>query len=518
MSQRRAVSLLTIVLLGASLVACSNDNSAPPPEQTPTEVLPSGMPLVLSTIPESYEPTDRFAPASQYPLTTLEHTTYFSEVTGCSIQYQTVVVDLSGQDPTQTGNDNANNIVFTGASNQNNNNRTGTNDYAFTAVAVAAGHDAQFQFTLAENNASRGDVSWTVQRAALGAPANGAWTAVTGSGMSGSSAGTFTTGELEGGFQYRLMVRVADTSNTNGNNGVYNVTLSQFNLIDHVDAPATGYIQQGAAEIINTTEELGLALRHGLDEINAAGTGKDIITGGAGNDVIFGDTVNVEHLFPDDPEAAVSGLQGLQTYLTGKAVAEDGTVSNAVNPNQTPSAADVYSYIRAHADELGLPASNGGGSDDTINAGAGNDVVYGQGGNDTIIGGAGDDILSGGDGSDTFVWRLADHVASASKPDVDTIMDFGAGDALDLRDLLPDMDDDDLGKYLSIRQEGTDVILDVSTQGGFSSDGVNANAGKTDQQIVLQGHALTDFDEANSTSIEIINQMINDAKLKVDHH
>jgi Ca2+-binding RTX toxin-like protein len=72
------------------------------------------------------------------------------------------------------------------------------------------------------------------------------------------------------------------------------------------------------------------------------------------------------------------------------------------------------------------------GSNDTVNANEGNDVLMGFGGNDTLNGGVGDDMLVGGAGTDTmtggadsdgFVWiSLADGL--------DTLTDFAASDLL----------------------------------------------------------------------------------------
>ena len=52
----------------------------------------------------------------------------------------------------------------------------------------------------------------------------------------------------------------------------------------------------------------------------------------------------------------------------------------------------------------GFDASTG----DIIDAGAGNDTVYGNGGSDTLTGGLGDDYLSGGKASDTYIYNLGD--------------------------------------------------------------------------------------------------------------
>jgi Ca2+-binding RTX toxin-like protein len=63
---------------------------------------------------------------------------------------------------------------------------------------------------------------------------------------------------------------------------------------------------------------------------------------------------------------------------------------------------------------------------DTLSGGAGSDVLSGGYGNDVLIGGAGYDSLNGGGGNDTF------RFASTDDADGDHIVDFAAGDRIDL--------------------------------------------------------------------------------------
>lgn len=72
---------------------------------------------------------------------------------------------------------------------------------------------------------------------------------------------------------------------------------------------------------------------------------------------------------------------------------------------------------------------NGGAGDDTINAGAGVDVLYGGGGNDTIRTGSGNDLISGDAGNDTIDGGIGSDKASFSGPhgdyDVRTFLSGG---------------------------------------------------------------------------------------------
>src|SRR5690606_11265407 len=78
----------------------------------------------------------------------------------------------------------------------------------------------------------------------------------------------------------------------------------------------------------------------------------------------------------------------------------------------------------------------GNGGNDTLTAGNGSDIIYGGSGNDNInsgtgadriIGGAGNDTLQGGPAGenfvDVFVWSLGDQ-GTAGTPAIDTINNF----------------------------------------------------------------------------------------------
>ena len=116
----------------------------------------------------------------------------------------------------------------------------------------------------------------------------------------------------------------------------------------------------------------------------------------------------------------------------------------------------------------------GGEGDDTLEGGAGNDALMGEEGDDTLDGGADDDVLYGGSGEDTFVFQ-ASH-------GTDTILDFTDGDdTIDLSALTDITGFSDL----TITQEGTTAVIDLSSQGGGT--------------IRLDDTAVSDLDAADFT-------------------
>ncbi|KMJ91512.1 hypothetical protein ACH58_01965 [Achromobacter xylosoxidans] len=307
----------------------------------------------------------------------------------------------------------------------------------------------------------------------------------------------------------------------------------------------------GEPEIVNTAEELSAALERGSSRTNPAAVGDDVVEGGAGNDLIFGDAVNTDGEVLDwasvggRPADLVqgSGLKALQVFLEMR----DG---------HAPTSGDLYQYIKDHHADFNL-ADDPRGGDDTIHGGTGDDFIYGQGGNDTLygddgndiiyggagddklyggdgndvlhggagndvleggngndllIGGKGDDTLIGGAGGDTFKWELGDQGTSA-RPAVDTIKNFSldkaadGGDILDLKDLLVGEKDGTLTQYLNFHKEGNNTVIDVNTQGKLGSQGAN-------QKIVLENVDLTQGGQLNNQAI--INDLLQKGKLNVD--
>ncbi|MCC2601249.1 VWA domain-containing protein, partial [Sphingopyxis yananensis] len=171
--------------------------------------------------------------------------------------------------------------------------------------------------------------------------------------------------------------------------------LEILGLLEGVGGQATN--AQTAEALIGAVGSLG-------GSTTLAPAGNDNISGGAGNDLIFGDAPFTDVL------AAAKGLDlpagsGWRVFQVLEST-----------PSQNWTRADTLEYIRTHQNELGRESGRTGGND-IINGGDGDDVIYGQEGNDVIDGGAGNDrlvggtgadILTGGTGADRFVFGSGD--------------------------------------------------------------------------------------------------------------
>ncbi len=238
-----------------------------------------------------------------------------------------------------------------------------------------------------------------------------------------------------------------------------------------------------------------------LGHTEATLPGADTVSGGDGNDILFGDLVS----FSDVTGEGYNALQAFVAQKTGMAVSSV-TTSN------------VHQYVTEHYADFDVSGAKdgndtliGGGGDDilfgqggndVLDGGKGNDILLGGTGNDTLIGGLGNDILVGGSGADTFMWKAGDFGN-------DVIKDFKAseGDRIDLRDLLKGETDSTIDNYLKITTVEGVSTLQVSSEGKLNNAGGLANA---DVTIKLEG---------NDWSHTSINSLISgaDPTIKIDH-
>jgi Ca2+-binding RTX toxin-like protein len=154
--------------------------------------------------------------------------------------------------------------------------------------------------------------------------------------------------------------------------------------------------------------------------------------------------------------------------------------------------------------------------------GAGNDTIAGGTGNDYFIGGAGNDSMTGGGGVDVFKWELAD-VGTAGAPATDTISGFdtvASSDKLDLRDILlgESATGTALDNYLHFEFSGGNTILHVSTTGAFGDNNAVGAPNSTItsnevQQIVFTG---VDLVGGATTDQQVIQNLLDNNKLITD--
>ncbi|OOF09343.1 hypothetical protein BZG82_11155 [Salinivibrio sp. PR5] len=254
----------------------------------------------------------------------------------------------------------------------------------------------------------------------------------------------------------------------------------------------------GDVEIVNTANDLSAALDEGAKEINMLPVGDDEVIGNAGDDILFGDTINTDNLPWDEngltrPESLPdgSGVEALTTFLEMKNGA-------------APSDIELYQYIKDNHALFNVEGDTRGG-DDTLEGGEGNDILYGQGGDDTLIGGRGEDTLIGGTGSDKFQWSLDDMPSSANgdAAETDVIVDFdNQGSSQDTLEFVDDLTQLIKDGQVSISWQTTNN----GEQEGTLTIGIDADGDShIDQQIDIESLSIV---TTNGQQEVVINTLI----------
>lgn len=273
-----------------------------------------------------------------------------------------------------------------------------------------------------------------------------------------------------------------------------------------------GSVTHATGEIVNitTSGELEAALQTGSStEVNLP-VGDDILTGGAGDDIIIGDKINSDGLSWTNGDTGETfganshnglGYEGLIEFLKW-----------SENEGAEPSDQQIIEYIRDNAFAIRDIGGLDGGND-ILSGEAGDDILFGDAGDDVLIGGAGSDTMIGARGGDTFVWQVG-HSGTDSSPDSDKVLAFREGnpqtdanaDRLDLGELLQDATKDTVLDYLHASGDDGEVILSVKSDGGINTDGSNA-----DLSITLTGGTIN----FNGSGEDYINKMINNGQLDI---
>ncbi|WP_227368029.1 retention module-containing protein [Halomonas sp. M20] len=292
-----------------------------------------------------------------------------------------------------------------------------------------------------------------------------------------------------------------------GSERVYSSSFFGFPIYRSLSGPI------GQVDIVNNADDLKVALEGSSQFEELAEVGDDMVAGGAGSDILFGDTLNTDQLAwtngnTGEVYAAGShdglGYQGLSEYLRW-----------SINAGEAPSDAQVSSYIRDNVESL-IGEGRAKSGNDRLEGGDGDDILVGGGGNDTLMGGAGDDLLYGGIGADVFAWTLGDQ-GSINKPARDVIKDFplneldssytdGEGDHLALADLLQEESVDTIDSYIAAKEEGGNTVLFVSSMGKLDDNGAGA-----DQIILIEGVGM-----AQQSSADFIKSLIDNQQLAID--
>ena len=285
---------------------------------------------------------------------------------------------------------------------------------------------------------------------------------------------------LTGGNRLTLLdtdsVAGADTADSNG--GYDDTNTSDYNLNVSIQGPVSRIVlehdQDGDNNSgINVTDIY-------FDSTDTTGgngaDGNDVIAGGAGEDLIYGeggaDTISGgaddDTVYGGAGDDSISGNNGDDFLLGG-----DGDDNiNGGNGNDTLCGNDGDDVLTGGAGNDILEGMNdndvlfGGTGDDRIYGDAGNDEAHGGDGDDSIYGGSGDDTLDGGNGDDLIKAGSGDDTVQGGAGD-DSI-EGGTGDDL----LCGDDEDTSIGRVDELTLQWNEVASNGTELGASQTYGV----------------------------------------------
>ncbi|WP_421205700.1 type I secretion C-terminal target domain-containing protein, partial [Aeromonas enteropelogenes] len=399
----------------------------------------------------------------------------------------------------------------------------GTSVFTSDKLTVAAGIQTGFSFFLSKGGDLDSGDTFSVQ---LQRWNGSSWVNV---GSAITNDGIIQSGPLVSG-DYRYIFTINDVQRYWGDDSTATLWIDNLSKVT--------YPPIGQPDIITKAEDLQAVLVGGSTTNTPAEVGSDILNGGAGNDILFGDAINTDHLpwgstgNPAKPTDWVDGkgLDGLTQFLTLK-------------NGYAPSSIELYEYIRDNAKSFDVDGDTRG-SNDELHGGLGDDVLFGQAGddllygeegtdilyggtgndkldggagNDRLLGGLGSDILIGGEGADTFVWNKGDTASGSLTKDYVTDFNKGSGatnlaggDKLDLSDLLDhdgSHNQNDLKSLLSVFEDKEGVHLKVQ----------ESSTAPVTQEIVLTNHTFDSLTGGSGTTAnQVIDYMLQNNMLDID--
>ncbi len=182
-----------------------------------------------------------------------------------------------------------------------------------------------------------------------------------------------------------------------------NVSVAALGVMDVIENEAQG---SGAATNVMSSSQLSDTIQDLTPLSSLAEVGADSMAGKDGVDVMFGDAIYTDTLANSNGLSLSPGA--------GWAVIEELEAHHGWTREQSKQ------YILDHHAQMAVESLANGigrlGGNDTMDGGAGADIMYGQEGDDTLIYDHSDTVVDGGSGTDTLRLQNGDGILFGSMP------------------------------------------------------------------------------------------------------
>ncbi|MGQ8976175.1 type I secretion C-terminal target domain-containing protein, partial [Acinetobacter schindleri] len=254
----------------------------------------------------------------------------------------------------------------------------------------------------------------------------------------------------------------------------------------------------GTAKAIADANKLIAYIIGGYENFVPADVGNDVVKGGAGDDILFGDAMNTDWIPGLDPllYPKYSGYSKLIAYLKTN-------VTNGAEPTQQK----IYEFVKARfqkfVDADAIDSATKGG-DDTIYGGSGNDIIIAGAGDDRIYGGSGDDIISTGRGNDTIVYDVLNAADAMGGNGTDIWVDYAANDKIEFgvdffEGLLADKSN--ISEYIKVEDVNGKAVLKIDRDG--AADATGGTTHDWADLLIIEGKTASELQDLINNQIII---------------
>ncbi|HEN9574455.1 type I secretion C-terminal target domain-containing protein [Acinetobacter baumannii] len=254
----------------------------------------------------------------------------------------------------------------------------------------------------------------------------------------------------------------------------------------------------GDAKAIADADKLIAYLIGGSENFIPADVGNDVVKGGAGDDILFGDAMNTDWITGLDPlqYPKYSGYSKLIAHLKAN-------VTGGAEPTQQ----QIYDFVKDNYQKFvtaDATDTETKGGNDIIYGGSGNDIIIAGAGDDRIYGGSGDDIISTGRGNDTIIYDVLNAADAMGGNGTDTWVDYAANDKIEFgADFFEGLlaDKSNISEYIKVEDVNGKAVLKVDRDG--AADATGGTTHDWADLLIIEGKTASELQDLINNQIII---------------